>query len=67
MTAMRVMLTPMLIDASMRQSVPPKILEPIGRQLRIAYRVLDILVSHPSLDGPGIVAGVRQCIAAAVA
>ena len=29
--------------------------------------MLDVLVSHPSLDGSGVVAGVRQRITAAVA
>jgi hypothetical protein len=47
--------------------VPPKVLEPIRRQLRVANCVLDVLVPHPGLDRTGIVAGVRQCIAAAVA
>ena len=51
----------------MRQSIPPEIFEPIGRQLSITDYVLDVLVPHPGLDGPGIVAGVRQGVAAATA
>jgi hypothetical protein len=47
--------------------IPPKIFEPIGYELRIADRVLDILVSHPRLDRPGVMAGVCQRITAAVA
>jgi hypothetical protein len=35
--------------------VPPEILEPIGRELCVTHRVLDVLVPHPRLDGPGIV------------
>src|SRR5262249_25737407 len=39
----------------------------IRRQLRITYRVLNVLVSHPSLDSSSVVTGVRQRITAAVA
>jgi hypothetical protein len=39
----------------------------MGCQLRITHGVLNILVSHPGLDRPGVVAGVRQGIAEAVA
>jgi hypothetical protein len=52
------------VEGKARPSVPPEVLEPRRRQLGVAHRVLDVLVSHPCLDGPGIVAGVRQCIAA---
>src|SRR5262249_52596784 len=31
--------------------VPPEIPEPIRRELRIANNMLDVLVSHPRLDG----------------
>jgi hypothetical protein len=47
--------------------VPPEILEPIGRELCVTHRVLDVLVPHPRLDGPGIVTNVRQRVVAAVA
>ena len=49
-----------------RQSIPPEILEPIRRQLGIAHRVLDVLVSHPRLNSAGIMAGFRERIATPV-
>ena len=39
---------------------PPKILEPICRQLGIAHRVLDILVAQVVLQSAGIVAIVGE-------
>jgi hypothetical protein len=45
---------------------PAKNLEPIGRELRITYYVLDIRVSHPSLNDPCIAARVCNSIAAGV-
>jgi hypothetical protein len=38
----------------------------IRRQLSIAYRVLYVLVPHPGLDCPRIVAGVCKGIAASM-
>jgi hypothetical protein len=46
--------------------IPPKPLEPIRRQLGVAYRVLDVLVTHPGLDRSSIVASIRQGVAACV-
>src|SRR5262249_21649881 len=51
---------------ALRPSIPPKILEPIRRELSVADGVLDILVPHPGLDRPGVVTGIRRRIAAAV-
>jgi hypothetical protein len=44
----------------------PEILEPRRRQLGVAHRVLDVLVPHPGLDRPRIVASVSQSVAASV-
>jgi hypothetical protein len=41
-------------------SISPEVLEPRGRQFGVADRVLDVLVAEVSLQGPGIVALVRQ-------
>jgi len=45
----------------------PEVLEPIGRQLGIAHRVLDVLMPQISLQSACIVAGIGQRIAAGVA
>ena len=42
-------------DASL---VAPKILKPIGRQLRITHSVLDLLAPHLGLDDPYIMSNV---------
>ena len=47
--------------------VPPEILEPRRRQLGIADGVLDCSMAEPILNGPRVVSGVRQCVAAAMA
>jgi hypothetical protein len=36
----------------------PEILEAIRRKLGVAHGVLDVLVAEPSLQRPGVVAGV---------
>src|SRR5215475_8895744 len=46
---------------------PPEVLEPRRRQLGVPHRMLDGPMTEPILNGPGVVAGVRQCVAAAVA
>ena len=48
-------------------SLPPEVLEPVRRQLGVPHRVLDILVSHPGLDSPRIVTGIRQRVPAPMA
>jgi len=45
----------------------PEILEPIRRHLRVAHRVLDVLVPEPSLQRPRVVPGIGQGVAAGVA
>jgi integrase len=35
-----------------RSRLPPEVLEPVRRQLGVAYRVLDVLVAEPSLERP---------------
>src|SRR5262249_41059475 len=37
-------------------SIPPKVLEPVGRQFGVPDRVLDVLVSKVVLQGPRVVA-----------
>jgi len=44
-------------------SVLPKPLEPVGRQLRVAHGVLDVLVPQVVLEGPGVVAVVGELVA----
>jgi hypothetical protein len=46
--------------------LPPEVAEAGRRKFGIANRVLDVLVPEPSLQRPGIVACIRQGIAAAV-
>jgi hypothetical protein len=48
-------------------SVPPEILEPRRRQLRVAHGVRDVAVAQPILQRPRIVAGVCERVAAGVA
>src|SRR5262245_60877411 len=44
----------------------PKVLEPVGRQLGVAHRVLDVLVAKPCLQRPRIVPGIGQGVATGV-
>jgi hypothetical protein len=48
-------------------SLAPEVLEPRRRQLRVAYGMLNGPMAEPVLNSPRVVAGVRQCVAAAVA
>ena len=41
-------------------SVPPKVLEPVGRHFGVSDRVLDVLVPEVVLQGPGVVAIVGE-------
>ena len=36
--------------------LPPKVLEPVGRQFGVSDRVLDVLVPEVVLQGPGVMA-----------
>ena len=45
-------------------ALPPKVLEPRRRHLRIPHRVLDISVTKISLQRSGVVTTIRQRIAA---
>jgi hypothetical protein len=47
-------------------SFAPKILKPHRRQLRVAHRVLDVLVPEVRLQRPGVVSLIGQRIAASV-
>jgi hypothetical protein len=47
-------------------SVAPEVLEPRRRQLGVSHGVLDRSMAEPILDCPGVVAGVRQRVSAAV-
>ena len=51
----------------LRRFLLPEILEPRRRQFGVADRVLDCAMAEPILDGPRVVSGVRQGVAAAVA
>ena len=44
--------------------IAPETLEPVHRELRVAHRILDILVPHVELDGSRIVAVVGKLVAA---
>jgi hypothetical protein len=44
----------------------PEVLEPVRRQLGVTHRVLNVSVPEPSLQRPGVVAGIGQRVAAAV-
>src|SRR3979490_1307327 len=48
-------------------SVPPEILEPVRRQGRVDRSARDRPVAEPSLDCPGVVALVGECVAAGMA
>src|SRR5438105_15961037 len=45
--------------------LPPKVLEPVWRQLGVAHRVLDVLVPESSLQRPGVVASIGERVSAA--
>src|SRR6516164_6206442 len=42
------------------RSAPPKVLEPVGRHFGVSDRVLDVLVPEVVLQGPGVMAIVRE-------
>jgi hypothetical protein len=42
------------------RSVPPKVLEPVGRQFGVADRMLDVLVPKVVLQGPRVVPIIGQ-------
>ena len=44
----------------------PEVLKSIRRKFGVTHRVLDVFVAEPRLQRPGVVAGVRQGIAAAM-
>ncbi len=46
--------------------LPPEVLEAVGRELGVAHRVLDVLVTEPRLQGPRVVAVIGQLKAAAM-
>src|SRR5262245_40301003 len=46
----------MAMDSAPPSSVPPKVLEPIGRHFGISDGVLDVLVAEVVLQGPRVVA-----------
>ena len=51
-------------------SILPEVLESVRRQLRVPYRMLDVLVPHVRLDRPGVLAlggkVVARCVLAHV-
>src|SRR5215831_2760366 len=49
------------------ERLSPEVLEPVRGQLGVAHRVLDVLMTEPGLQRPGVVAGVGQRVAATVA
>ena len=44
------------MDPAPPSSIPPKVLEPVGRQVGVPDRVLDVLVPEVVLQGPGVMA-----------
>ena len=46
---------------------PPKVLEPVRRQLTVAHRVLEIAMTKVRLQGPRVVAGIGKGEAAGAA
>jgi hypothetical protein len=54
-------------DSCLVCSLSPEIPKPIGRQLRVAHRVLNVAVPEPSLQRPGIVSLVGKLVATAMA
>jgi hypothetical protein len=59
-TGRRGLLNTTLASFVRRHSLPPEGLEPIGRQLGVAHRVLDIAVPKVGLQRPGVVAVIGQ-------
>src|SRR5215813_15506665 len=51
-------------DWGMIFHLAPEVLEPVRCQLGVTHRVLNVSVPEPSLQRPGVVAGVGQGIAA---
>src|SRR5262245_63923276 len=49
-----------MLDASMAGASAPEILEPSGRQLGVAHRVLDVLVPEICLQRARVVASIGQ-------
>ena len=56
-----------MVAPTPRRSIPPKILEPIGRELRITDCVLDVAVPEIGLQRPGVDAGLGEFEPAGVA
>ena len=48
------------MDPAPSSSVPPKILEPVGRHFGVPDRVLDVLVPEVVLQGPRVVTIIGQ-------
>src|SRR5262245_39043924 len=48
------------MDPAPPSSVPPKVLEPVGRHFGVSDRVLDVLVPEVMLQGPRVVAIVSE-------
>ena len=55
-----------IIEAAALHLVLPEPVEPVGAQLGVAHCVLDVLVPEVVLERAGIVACIRQGMAAAV-
>jgi hypothetical protein len=55
-----------LSSASSKPLVPPKILEPRRRQLGVAHRMLDVLVTQVGLQRASIVASIGKRVPASV-
>src|SRR5262245_7132829 len=51
----------------MAEASAPEVLEPVRRQLRVAHRVLDVLVPEICLQRPRVVASVGERVAGSVA
>ena len=50
------------LQKAQNDSISPEILEPLGRQFRVADRMLDIFMAEIVLDRPGIVAVIGEFI-----
>src|SRR5262249_42030026 len=48
------------MDPAPPSSVPPKLLESVGRHFGVSDRVLDVLVPEVVLQGPGVMAIIGQ-------
>src|SRR5262245_47527871 len=60
-------LSPWDADASMAEASAPEVLESVRRQLGVAHRVLDVLVTKVRLQRAGIVASIGQRVTGRVA